>query len=61
MTTLVPPVVGPLVGAMEVTVGPDRTFSVKLWVAGDSMPLVAVKVIGNEPDCVGVPESSVPV
>ena len=46
---------------MDVTVGPDTTFSVKFWVAGDSMPLVAVKVIGNVPDCVGVPERTPPV
>ena len=61
MTTLVPPAVGPLVGAIEVTVGLDTTFSVKAWVAGDSIPLVAVSVIGKLPACVGVPESTPPL
>ena len=40
------------------TSGFSFTVSVKGWLAGDPTPLVAVKVIGNAPDWVGVPEST---
>ncbi len=39
----------------EVMAGAASTVRVKVWVAGEPTPLVAVKVIGNEPDWVGVP------
>ncbi len=41
--TVLPPAVGPDVGLTPLTVGPATTFRVKSWVAGDSIPLVAVR------------------
>ena len=37
---------------------PTSTVRVKDWLAGEPTPLVAVKVIGKEPDWVGVPAST---
>ena len=62
MTTEVPPVAGPAAGATPVTAGTAVvTLNVKVCLAADSMPLVAVSVIGNVPDTVGVPDSTPPV
>jgi hypothetical protein len=62
ITTEVPPEDGPAVGATDVTDGTAVvTDSVKLWVAAASMPLVAVRVIGNVPDTVGMPDRAPPL
>ena len=43
-----------MIGAVPLGV----TVSVKFWVASGETPLVAVMVIGKEPDWVGVPDST---
>ena len=45
-----------MVGA--VTGGGLTTVRVKDWVAGDPIPLVAVKVTGKEPVADGMPDST---
>ena len=42
----------------ELIVGGPSTIKVKLWDASGETPLVAVMVIGKEPDWVDVPEST---
>ena len=61
ITTELPPAVRPALGEMLVTVGGGWTFSVKLCWAGASMPLVAVRVMGNVPLAVGVPDRTPPL
>ena len=45
----------PTTGAVRDT-GGETTVKVNAWTASPPTPLWAVKVIGNTPDCVGVPE-----